>query len=283
MILKDEFINEVKIKLHQIIENDNDLLFKDISNKISDDYYFKYAFNDYFFKIATCNNFHYKPLCNEIRLGNINFAHQLLKPQILFTYYSENIVVKIEERIDSVPLANKRDDFSTKIDCDKTKLIEKIKLISEVKLEFPRFNRKVKIFKYIDECADLLNPTIIQKCVKIADYSVEDNLVFSHGDLIPGNILVSGDDFIFVHGKAIGYSKTACEDCSKYKDEAVMCIAIDEAKSEPNNPYRTGQIVGVCKDFQLFVDKPEFIIKTENGVPYCFVEENVGKQIGFFK
>lgn len=82
-----------------------------------------------------------------------------------------------------------------------------------------------------------------------------------------------------VHGKAIGYSKTACEDCSKYKDEAVMCIAIDEAKSEPNNPYRTGQVVGVCKDFQLFVDKPEFIIKTENGVSYCFVEENIGKQI----
>lgn len=27
-----------------------------------------------------------------------------------------------------------------------------------------------------------------------------------------------------VHGKAIGYSKTACEDCSKYKDEAVKCI-----------------------------------------------------------
>lgn len=47
-----------------------------------------------------------------------------------------------------------------------------------------------------------------------------------------------------IHGKAIGYSKTACEDCSKYKDEAVMCIAIDEAKSEPNNPYRSGQIVG---------------------------------------
>lgn len=62
-----------------------------------------------------------------------------------------------------------------------------------------------------------------------------------------------------------------------------MCIAIDEAKSEPNNPYRSGQIVGVCKDFQLFVDKPELIIKTENGVPYCFIEENVGKQIGFFK
>lgn len=86
-----------------------------------------------------------------------------------------------------------------------------------------------------------------------------------------------------LHGKAIGYSRTACEYCSKYKDEAVMCIAIDETKSEPNNPYRTGQIVGIRKDFQLFIDKSEFIIKTENGVSYCFVEENVGKQIGFFK
>ena len=76
-------------------------------------------------------------------------------------------------------------------------------------MKFPRFNRKVKIFKYIDECADLLNPTIIQKCVKIADYSVEDNMVFSHGDLIPGNILVSGDDFVFVDWEWVGFrSKT---------------------------------------------------------------------------
>lgn len=86
-----------------------------------------------------------------------------------------------------------------------------------------------------------------------------------------------------LHGKTIGYSRTACEDCLKYKDEVVMCIAIDETKSKPNNLYRTGQIVGVRKDFQLFIDKPEFVIKTENDVSYCFVEENVGKQIGFFK
>lgn len=85
------------------------------------------------------------------------------------------------------------------------------------------------------------------------------------------------------NNKAIGYSKTACEDCLKYKDEVVMCIAINEVKSEPNNPYRTGQVVGIRKDFQLFVDKPEFIIKTDNGVSYCFIEENAGKQIGFFK
>lgn len=86
-----------------------------------------------------------------------------------------------------------------------------------------------------------------------------------------------------VNGKAIGYSNNACEECLKYKDDAVFCIAIDEAKSKPNNPYRTGQIVGVRKDFQLFIDKPEFILKTKNNVSYCFIEENAGKQIGFFK
>lgn len=86
-----------------------------------------------------------------------------------------------------------------------------------------------------------------------------------------------------INGKAIGYSKDACEECLKYKDDAVFCIAIDEAKSKSNNLYRTGQLVGVRKDFQLFIDKPEFILKTENGVSYYFVEENAGKQIGFFK
>lgn len=85
------------------------------------------------------------------------------------------------------------------------------------------------------------------------------------------------------NGKAIGYSKDACEECLKYKDDAVFCIAIDEAKSEPNNPYRTGELVGIRKDFPLFIEKPEFIIKTDNGVSYCFMEETAGKLIGFFK
>ncbi len=84
------------------------------------------------------------------------------------------------------------------------------------------------------------------------------------------------------NGKAIGYSKDACKECLKYKDDVVFCIAINEDKSKLNNPYRTGQLVGVRKDFQLFIDKPEFILKTKNNVCYCFVEENTGKQIGFF-
>lgn len=86
-----------------------------------------------------------------------------------------------------------------------------------------------------------------------------------------------------LHQQAIGWSKDACENCLKYKDDAVFVIGIDPNKSKPNNPYRTGQLVGVRKDFQLFIDHPEYVIKTDNDVSFCFIEENAGKQIGFFK
>lgn len=89
-----------------------------------------------------------------------------------------------------------------------------------------------------------------------------------------------------LNGKAIGFSKDACEECSKHKDECIYVIGIDPNKSDNKNMqgmYRTGQIVGIRKDFPLFIDYPEMILKTNNGVQFCFIEEETGKQIGFFK
>ena len=89
-----------------------------------------------------------------------------------------------------------------------------------------------------------------------------------------------------LNGKAIGFSKDACEECTKHKDECIHVISIDSSKSDSKSLeglYRTGQIVGIRKDFQLFVDHPEMIITTDNGVQFCFIDEELGKQIGFFK
>lgn len=86
-----------------------------------------------------------------------------------------------------------------------------------------------------------------------------------------------------LNGKAIGISRNACEDCLKFKDTAVFCIAIDEEKSELNNFYRTGRISGISKNFKLFTEHPESIITTENGVSYCFMSEEFGECIGIFK
>lgn len=86
-----------------------------------------------------------------------------------------------------------------------------------------------------------------------------------------------------LNNKAIGYSANACEECAKYKDMCAFCVSIDIKRSEPNNPYRTGQIVGLKKDYIMFVEHPEFVLTTKNGVSFCFMDENLGKQLNIFK
>lgn len=85
------------------------------------------------------------------------------------------------------------------------------------------------------------------------------------------------------NGKAIGYSHNACEECCKHKDDGVYVIAIDPTRSGDDGIYRTGQIVCINKNFQLFKDKSDYILKTDNGVSFMFMEETAGKQIGIFK
>lgn len=89
-----------------------------------------------------------------------------------------------------------------------------------------------------------------------------------------------------LNGKAIGFSKDACEECVKHKDDCVYVIGIDPSKSDNKRMegiYRTGHIVGIRKDFKMFIDHPEFILKTDNGVQFCFLEDDLGKQFGFFE
>lgn len=82
------------------------------------------------------------------------------------------------------------------------------------------------------------------------------------------------------HNKFIGYSDNVCKDCLSHKDECIYVIEIDAEKSEPNNPYRTGMYWGLRKDFDLFIDHPEYILKTKDGVQYCFMDKEFANQIG---
>jgi hypothetical protein len=85
------------------------------------------------------------------------------------------------------------------------------------------------------------------------------------------------------NGKCIGYSKDACDSCSEHKDECVYAVAIDERFSEPNNPYRTGQIVGIKKDSDFVKAYEQFVFETYNGVKYMYVDIKAGIKIGLFK
>ena len=85
-----------------------------------------------------------------------------------------------------------------------------------------------------------------------------------------------------LNGKCVGFSNKACNECASHKDECIYVIEINEEKSEPDKLYRTGMYWGVVKDFSLFVEHPEFILETDNGVKYCFMTEELTHKFGFY-
>lgn len=83
-----------------------------------------------------------------------------------------------------------------------------------------------------------------------------------------------------LHNKVVGWSEVACKECASHKDECVYVIEVDAEKSEPNNPYRTGMYWGLRKDFALFVEHSEYVLKTKDGVQYCFMDKKCANKIG---
>ena len=82
-----------------------------------------------------------------------------------------------------------------------------------------------------------------------------------------------------LHGKVIGISPDACEECSKYKDSALFLISID-----PKTLDRTGQVVGIKINSNFAKNIPEeFIQITNNGVKYAFIEYECGKEVGLWE
>lgn len=87
-----------------------------------------------------------------------------------------------------------------------------------------------------------------------------------------------------MNGKFIDYSKNACKECLKYKDEVVFFIGILPEKSDKTmGVYRTGHIVGVKQESDFVKDVPtEYILKTDNDVKFCFIDVKAGKEVGIF-
>lgn len=84
-----------------------------------------------------------------------------------------------------------------------------------------------------------------------------------------------------LNGKCVGFSNNACDKCASHKDDVIYVIEIDEEKSDPRNPYRTGKLWGIVKDWPLFINHPEFILETDNEVKYCFMTEELTHKFGF--
>lgn len=89
-----------------------------------------------------------------------------------------------------------------------------------------------------------------------------------------------------LHHKFIGFADHCCEECSKYKDEAVFFVSIDGSKSSRGslkNLYRTGKISGIKKDIDMIKQFKDYIITIKDGTQIVFIDENAGKKLGLFE
>lgn len=82
-----------------------------------------------------------------------------------------------------------------------------------------------------------------------------------------------------LHGQCVGYLEEPCDECKKLLEQAFLFIGINESKSVENNPYRTGQIVGLRKDCEYVQNLGKYFL--DKG--YIFIDENLGKQLNIFK
>lgn len=85
-----------------------------------------------------------------------------------------------------------------------------------------------------------------------------------------------------LHNKAIGFAKHVCEECGKYKDKVVYFIGINPEKSEKDNLYRTGQIVGIKKEAPLVEHVKNYIQTIEDGSQMAFIDESAGHNMGLW-
>ena len=89
-----------------------------------------------------------------------------------------------------------------------------------------------------------------------------------------------------LHNKIVGFANHCCEECSKYKDEAVFFVGIDASKSSKDsleNLYRTGKISGIKKEADIIKSCKDYIVTIEDGTQLIFIDEEFGKKLGVFK
>lgn len=87
-----------------------------------------------------------------------------------------------------------------------------------------------------------------------------------------------------LNNKVIGFADHCCEECAKYKDDAVYFVSIDELKSSQSlkELYRTGKISGVKKDSKFIEQFKDFIVTLKDGTKIIFIDEQVGIKLGLW-
>jgi hypothetical protein len=75
------------------------------------------------------------------------------------------------------------------------------------------------------------------------------------------------------------YDKEPCDKCKKIMEQGVLFIGVRNNETDKENPYRTGQIIGLKdKAVKNIIQEPLLSEVLKKRI--CFVEEDVLKRIG---
>ncbi|MCT1902907.1 phosphotransferase [Oceanobacillus sojae] len=157
----------------------------------------------YFIKVGTAKEkAFYISLLNEIEMYKFLSSDILQIPKLVDYFQNERYIVLILEKITGSTLAANRNDFTMQKDIDSKNVLKEIKNISKLK-EYPEnvsvLNRDSKAegyFKMIYKELDAETRRSTEHLIGTLNQSAK--LVFSHGDLIPTNIIKNRNQYYII-------------------------------------------------------------------------------------
>ncbi len=157
----------------------------------------------YFVKAGVSNDpKNIQSLKNEIKVYTTFSPDSIGYPKLKWYRIDNNLVILILERIDALALAERRDAFNIHPSANTESILSEISKLERAKIpeNWPvSYHRDEKIEKY----GKIVFPYLPQD-IRIAldslvgSLHMNENLVFSHGDLLPMNIMINQEQYWFV-------------------------------------------------------------------------------------
>ncbi|WP_040982886.1 phosphotransferase [Oceanobacillus jeddahense] len=187
-------------KIHSYINKQE---IKDLENKLKSRQRAFLLTDKYFIKVGTAKEkeFH-SSLLNEIKIYKFLCSDILHTPKLVDYFQNERYVLLILERITGSALGASRNDFTIQQNIDSKDILKEIKKIGKLK-EYPEdinvLNRDSKLEKYFQVIYKKLDTKTRQNTERlIGTLNQNVKLVFSHGDLIPPNIIKKGELYYII-------------------------------------------------------------------------------------
>lgn len=157
----------------------------------------------YFVKAAASTEIkRYQSLQREIKVYTNFYSHDVRYPKLKWHHIDDNLVILIVERIHAVALAERRDAFTIHPLARVESVLNEISQLGAAKIPqhwHPSYHRDENVEKNANAVSPYL-PGDIRSTLDslVGRLHTNEHLAFSHGDLLPMNVMVNKEQYWFV-------------------------------------------------------------------------------------